>query len=163
MNETTNHQAINQTLLKTAGVLLVITAILAGLYMYKNNSKIQTEDIKTEEFAVTKTELVDTQIPSGFPVDLPIEARSKVVQNYEAKTTDGRLQSTRVMTTLKSTNEALKVYTDFFANLGWVEALGRKDTDVTVLMLKGDNSLLISVNENATQEKSISLTLTELQ
>lgn len=162
MKDIINQKPFNDKLLKIAGILIVIAVVVGGFYMYySNNSSEQLT--KAPEFAVQKNDLVDEKIPSGFPLNLPVERNSTVLQNYEATTNDGRVQSTRIVTTTKTVAEAIEVYSDFFATLGWVEMPANGASATTVLMLKGDDTLLISAKENSPTERSISLTLTAIQ
>lgn len=161
MNETITQKSFNKKLLIFAGVLLVAASALAALSMYKDNLK-DVDQTKEQEFSVSKTDLVSTIIPSGFPENLPEEDGSKVLQNYEAKTTDGRVQSTRVITTEETSEDIIKIYTDFFTKLGWVIVPSNNDDSAT-LMVKGNDTLLISTSEDASNVRSVSLALTAMQ
>ena len=54
-----------------------------------------------------------------MPQNLPSIAGSKTLQNYESKTNDGRLQSTREMSIPEEADKVLKVYMDFFESIGF--------------------------------------------
>jgi hypothetical protein len=149
---------MNKTLLKIALVVALAAIVAAGFYYYNANTEPQTEG--EQEFMVEKTELSESELPSGFPENLPEENGVEVLENYEAVTEDGRTQSTRVMTTERTSAQAAKVYSDFFAKLGWNEISNEDNGDVVILMKNGDNTLLIEAREGADQS-TVSLTLTE--
>lgn len=148
--------------LYTAVGILAVIAILLGIAYYFKFSKHRTQPFKVS----TKT-LDSSMVPSGFPENMPIEAGSSVLQNYESYTTDGRKQSTRVASTSKNLDEAVKTYSDFFVHLGWtlipIPDSGVGVNSVSALLKNDDNTLLISARtDEATKKNSISLTLTEL-
>jgi hypothetical protein len=152
--------SMNKNLVKIAVILAVATVAVYGLYLLRINKPVQQQ--RVEAFSVEKTDLQSDQLPQGFPENLPEEAGAKITQNYDATTNDGRVQSTRVMTTNKSLAVAVETYSDFFAGLGWKAITGNSDGSTTILMLKGDDSLLI-VGSESNNERSVTLTLTEVE
>ncbi|HEX3099865.1 MAG TPA: hypothetical protein VHQ41_02740 [Patescibacteria group bacterium] len=149
---------MNKKLLIAVGVLVIAAAALAAIYFFhikKNQPKPFAVETKTLDAAV---------LPSGFPKNMPIEAGSTVLQNYEATTTDGRKQSTRVATTNKTLTAALKDYSDYFVHLGWtlIPNTDAATNTTSALLRYQDRILVISGSTNdATKQNSVSLTLTE--
>lgn len=105
-------QVLRVTIPVFAVLILLIGAFFIFRYQRHNSQPV-------EQFSVNKTELSSTQTPSAIPTNLPVEAGSKVLQNYEAKTTDGRIQSTKKLTSKKDPKTALEFYSDFFKKQGW--------------------------------------------
>lgn len=148
---------MNKKVVITLGVIVAVI-LLAAFYFFvlknRNNSK----------FSIEKQELGMAEIPVGFPRNLPIEAGSQILQNYEASTTDGRIQSTRVVTTKKPLDQAVKVYEDFFVKDGWKKIPDTSATTgvMTAIFRKGDNLLLIKAKTTPELNQStIELSLTE--
>lgn len=136
-------------------IIVVLAVVAAGFYTSMN---------RTKPLKVETTDLAPTTMPNGFAADLPSETGSMVKENYEATTNDGRHQSTRVFTTFKALDEAVKVYSQYFTTQGWVEIETQNVNSnlVNILMKKENDTLLISGRNNETlQEKTVSLTLTE--
>lgn len=154
---------MNKKLLTVVGILVVAAVLLAAFYfMKREKSKIASKPLEVS----TKT-LDSTAVPSGFPENLPVEAGSSVLQNYESTSNDGRKQSTRVATTTKSLDQAVKLYSDYFVKLGWSLIPSSQDSQipnvVTALLKNKDNTLIITGRTDATsKQSSVSLTLTEI-
>jgi hypothetical protein len=155
---------MNRKLLLIAGILAVALILLAAFYFFYKKSRFGSNVPEVQTFAVTKQDLPDSQIPSGFPADLPLEADTQVTQNYEATTTDGRKQSKRIFSTTKTLAQAMQIYTNFFTRLDWVEipTPNSEPGSLVSLLRKGDDVLNISVKtDSKTNLKTVELTLTE--
>lgn len=148
-------------------VIILVIAVAVGLYLAKNNQSISESDLEAEQKkapAIQTTEVVKSEIPEGFPENLPVELNSRVLQNYETTTNDGRVQSTRTVTTGRTLAQATSVYVNFFSGLGWTEVPGQTSDQntITTLMMDGTDSLLIIASDNnSDKQKTISLTLTK--
>lgn len=154
---------MNKRLLAIAIIVGLGALVVAGFYLLNKPNFTQIIENPQKSFAVEKKDLALNEVPGGFPKDLPVEAGSKVSQNYQASTTDGRIQSTRVVTTSDSLVAGVKIYSDFFVNLGWTEI----DTEspvagrVNALFRRKDDTLLVVAYSDATKQNKIELTLTE--
>lgn len=95
-----------------AGTVLIVTAFAVLNYLETKSNEPLPLEVKTAE-------IDKLSVPSGLPQNLPIEAGSKILQNSETRTNDGRFQSTREVTSKKSPQELLKTYTDFFTKEGY--------------------------------------------
>lgn len=130
-------------------VVIVILAIIAGIIYF------QIKDNTAEEFKPAVTELDDTVVPRGFPPAFPIEPGSEILQNYQAKAEDGRIQYTREVTTNKSPDEAIEFFKDHFKKWGWEESganLLKKDNDTVSInatsgQAAGKTTVLITLIE----------------
>lgn len=159
---------MNRKLLTLALLIMVVSTAAAGLYLFSkskagNNAERQQTVINTQ-VGIETTQVSSTEIPAGFPDNLPTEARAEVLQNYKTTTTDGRVQSTRVTTTARTLAQAVSTYENFFSNLGWDAVPSQTDDEhtVTQLMKNGDDTLLIVATDlNPENKKTISLTLTQ--
>lgn len=125
----------------------------------KNDKLDNVAKQETPQFAVNTNPVVQTELPKGFPKDLPTEKDAKVLKNSESTTTDGRVQSSRTVTTSRTLEQATKVYVDFFTKQGWKVVSSQGNL---TMMLKGDDSLLIEAKAGA-DENTISLNLTQAQ
>jgi hypothetical protein len=139
-----------------AGVILIIAG---GLFLYSSN-KNQSKVIPIE---ITTDQLAKADIPTGLPQNLPTEAGSKVLQNYESRTNDGRLQSTRQITSKKSAQTALSVYVQFFKDLGWSGGFSESSSTANgqqiALMQKDQDSLMIVATPKEGSTSEIEFTL----
>lgn len=145
--------------------VIVIAFIVVGtVFLNAKYRNKQTPASTVQPFTVEKKDLAPNQLPQGFPKDLPVEAGSSVIQNYEATTTDGRKQSTRISTTNKTLIQAVKVYQDFFLSLSWTKiSTTNPDVDtVNALFRRKDDVLLITGRTDvSSKDKTVELTLIE--
>jgi hypothetical protein len=147
-------------------VVLIVLIALAGFFLFMKKDKTgpdTTPDGTEQEFSFEKRELGLAETLSGFPSDLPMQTGNQVLQNYEAESNDGRLQSTKKFTTSLSVTQALQTYTNFFISKDWL-----RNTDGAlaspVLMRRGSNVLMISVSQDSTDSDTIvEITLTQNQ
>lgn len=124
------------------GAVLVVLIII--LLILQNRFKKEVEE---PPFGVRKTDINVASVPEGFPVNLPSELGSKVLQNFETKSTDGRVQSTREVTSKKDPVSIVRTYLDFFKSIGYDILLdtttnSKSDTQ-TVLVRKGKANISI--------------------
>ena len=140
------------------GAALIVAGFLFLTYLDNQTPKI-------EPFKVTTTELGKATVPTGLPQDLPSEAGSKVLQNYEARTNDGRLQSTRQISIKKAAPAALKVYLDFLTTKDWkggIDSAASSDGGQQVaLMQNSTGTLMIIATPNGDNQSIVELTLTQ--
>jgi hypothetical protein len=150
---------MNKNLLRILVVVGLGALIAAGFYFYNLKKHPRQQQ---QQFSVDKKVLAASQLPKGFPSNLPVEAGSTILQNYEATANDGRLQSTRVMTTKKTLAQAVKIYSDFYSKLGWdiVPTTNPDDNTVEALLRKGNDTALIVAKNNGDQ-KTVEITLTQ--
>jgi hypothetical protein len=140
------------------GAALIVAGFLILTYLDKNASK-------TVPLEVTTTELGKATVPKGLPHDLPVEAGSKILQNYEARSNDGRLQSTRQISVSQAAPEALQIYLKFLETKGWqggVDAAASIEGGQQAAIMKNPSGMLMIVATPAGDNKSIvELTLTQ--
>ena len=143
-------------------IILIVAATIVYLATNRNNSNLSLD--KNDVFSVTKQDLKSTEMPSVMPSDLPIAPGSEVLQNYEATASDGRKQSTRVITTNQNLAVAMGVYKDFFTSKDWVSKSSTNATPgvQTIALEKGRQNVLIVARANTdTNQNTIEITLTE--
>lgn len=136
-------------------IIGVLAVIAAGFYVYLN---------RPQHLKVEKKELDAAYIPAGFPSTLPSEMGSTVLENFEASTPDGRKQYTRTVTTNKDIQERIRDFRVYFVNLGWREIENTQPNENTYssLLKKDDNTLLISGYDSKANNKSVTISLTEV-
>lgn len=127
--------------------VLVLILIVIGVmyYLQKKNGN------DASDFEVTQEEIPKNQNPQGFESDFPVEAGATVLQNFEAKTEDGRVQSTKVLSTKNSLTEAVQIYSSYFASKGWAEipSDSSNEENISVVLRKNDDLLLIKGKTNS--------------
>ncbi len=141
--------------IKVIIIISILAVIAAGFYIYTN---------QPQTLVVEKKDLQSSQLPSGFPSTFPVEMGSRVLENFEASTQDGRKQYTRTVTTNKSAEERVKDFRLYFLDLGWIEIETSKPdaNTISTLLRKGDDTVLItSYEDSKKKQKTVSVTLTE--
>lgn len=153
---------MNKKLLVIAIILTCATVVAAG-FLFMSEKNRNTQDDTEKPFAVEKVTL-DSQIPKGFPSDLAVEQGSSTVESYEATTTDGRLQSTIILTTSKTLAQAVELYVDYFKAKGWIQPIDSTVTqnNITAVLRNKDNALQVVAKTDDAGTKTVELTLTEV-
>lgn len=141
-----------------AGTALIVVAFLLLNYLERSQGPDMDADVKT-------TELNKADTPSGLPADLPIEAGSKTIQNYESEDDDGRLQSTKKIEVNKGAKENLDFYIEFFEGIGYnggySEAASSANGQQVAQMQKENNTLLIVATPKGADKSIIEFTVTQ--
>ncbi len=145
--------------------LLVLAAmVVAGFYLY-NDQKPFGSDTEEVPFSIERTELPGTQFPKAIPTDLPVEGGSRVLENSETIASDGRVQSTVVLTTEKTVANSLNEYLRFFESKNWLnieELQTQSATSAMAVMQYQDNRLSIEVKAGSNNSpNTIKITLLE--
>lgn len=142
------------------GLLIIIGVVL---YVYFTDRKHTEPELKPLE--VSTKELGNTQTPAGFPKNLPSEIGSKTLQNYESSTNDGRLQSTKKVTSSKAPLEALNLYVNFFKNEGYAggyqEMASTSGGQQVAQMQKDQDLLMIVATPTESDGSEIEMTLVQ--
>ncbi len=150
---------------KKVWILIAVLLLIIGgaLYLYLMNPKDSEPAPQLKPLEVTTKELGNTQIPAGFPKNLPSETGSKTIQNYESRTNDNRLQSTKKITSQKPPREALDFYVDFFKGEayigGYQETASVKDGQQVAQMQRGEDLLMIVASPSGAGASVVELTL----
>jgi hypothetical protein len=155
---------MNKKLLVVAIIVALGAVVAAGFYyLHKPTSTTNTSNT-TKPFAVEKKDLPLTELPKGFPKELPAEKGATILSNYQAVTTDGRVQSTRVLTTKQTLEQVRNVYREFFKANGWAE-VSVQTTDANTytasLRKKDDVVMIVARNNTATKERTVEISLTQ--
>lgn len=139
-------------------ILLAIGSVLALLLIYllvsgglgrQQSSVNQKGSANQPKFSVAKKEVAKEQAPSGFPADIPIEAGAKIVQNYQADTTDGRHQATRVFESAKTVKQNYQLYLDWLTKNGWeVKTKSAADIVASIYAVKSGSQLTATISKN---------------
>lgn len=147
-------------------IITVLAVIAAGFYIFGQDfgSEKNVNINNNKQLKNDKKTLDATIVPSGFPKDLPVEVGSKVLQNYEVTTNDGRILSFREVTTSKDLAITKELFRNFFISKDWTDVSVKNSTNTTsnILMRKGDSVLTISTKTDpTTKENSVAISLTE--
>jgi hypothetical protein len=147
------------------GAIVVLLVVFGALYLAKSKKVIVSEKAKStpKQAKVTKTEVAVDKVPTKFPADIPIEARAKITQNYNAESPDGQFQATRVFVSTKTLAENLSIYQSYLKTKGWdLKSTVDQDNYKMLYATKNNTQLQINLNENPTSKtKTVSITYTE--
>ena len=135
---------------KLLGIILIVLLIAVGffaLFRYLKDKGLTTKNNSAEGFKVETKTLGKADKLTGFPSNLPILPGSKIIENIEYRTNDGRLQSTKKFSAPFSTQSALNKYVDFFEGLGWVK--GDKNNSKSPILLSKKQDMLMKKGTNA--------------
>lgn len=150
--------------MSTLAVLLL--AVLAGLAAYayfKNGSLFPGGGIFAGKEIETKA-IAASDAPGSLPENLPIEAGSRILQNYEATSKGQNLvQGTVKFTTSQTLSAAVKTYTDFFSKAAWTVVSTKQEQGYeTALMRRNDSTVLIvAARDSNLNQNVVEITLTE--
>lgn len=152
---------VNKKLLTIIGGMVLI--ILGGLFL---NYLQKKQANKPKPLEIQTSQIDKAVIPAGLPQNLPSIAGSKTLQNYESKTNDGRLQSTREMSIPEEADKVLKVYMDFFESIGFKGSVVKpqetsENSQKLAQMKKGSDVLMLVVTPQNKLQSTIELTLTQ--
>ena len=162
------HPSRNKFLWLIGFLVLLFIIVLAVKY-----SKIKLRDSSDKQDVIDQSAIVgqvskktipDNQMPEYFPNDIPQESGSKITENFNTTTRDGRKQATRSFETKKSLADNKKIYEDYFTKSGW-EIVSRVDQDSAKALTasKGKWQLQVAITENTlTKVKYVDLNLVEL-
>lgn len=154
----TNYSRILLALLLVLGLALLayyFLFVFGGRQGGSNKAKV----------VFTKNDVNLGQDPDGFPAGIPIEAGVKVLQNYNATTSDGRTQATKVLETKRTSTENSKIYTEYAKSAGWkVLSQDIKPDSMVLYATKDDNRLQIFMTkDNTSNVNTLSISVTSLQ
>jgi len=111
---------------------------------------------------IVKRDIDPAKLPDQFPADLPFEAGAQVTQNYTATTPAGKFQSTRVLTTAKTLDQNLKLWTDYFNNHGYkLENTLNQPSIKAVAAAKGSIQVSATFSQSQDGKRTIDVTITQ--
>ncbi len=147
------------------GILAVVAIIIVAFLLPKQPRQgSQSKNNQTPIFKPTITAVANDKLPSKFPADIPIEASAKITENYNASTTSGGFQATRVFESTKSPADNLKIFQAYFRTNGYtVQDPIVVQNYTSVLGTKGKTQIKVSMTENAsTKTTTVNISLVEL-
>lgn len=143
-------------------VLVIIVLLLSGFIAFNHWQKKTAQNKVTEKinsYSPKKDDIPVNKFPDQFPKDVPIEQAATVTQNYNATSSDGVFQATRVFETNKSLAENLKTYQVYFASNGYkVLATVDQENYKMILGSKDGEQIQVSMNQNTiTKVKTVDI------
>lgn len=159
--ETTKEMNKKQsTKLKIVAIVVVLVALV--LFISVKFSGIQKNSTKQENFTVTRTEVDKSKLPEKFPIDIPIEAKAKVTDNYNALATNGMSQATRRFETAKTLDANFKLYSDFFSKNGWqtTNTINQPKLKIVFVAKGGTNAQVTMAENSVTKKKTVDISVT---
>jgi len=130
-------------------VVLVIVVIIAALwYFFWRTPSGQVNEI---------TEIAASDLPQGFPKDIPLQDKAEVIANYNAVTPDQKLQASRVFASAQSVDKNFAFYKTYLLDKknGWT-FLAELNADPEHKALFAKNSKgVVNINISKASEGSI--------
>jgi hypothetical protein len=148
-------------------LVLLLLAIIGGAFYLKMDKGTGPDPMKGDASEkpkeVTKTEVPVDKAPEKFPSDMPIEAGSAILQNYNATAPDGRFQATRVFETKESLATNLTIYRNYLTKSGYeIKSTIDQPNYKMVYGTKGNASIQVSIDQNTVSNiKTVSISYTE--
>ncbi|TSA45498.1 hypothetical protein D4R52_02335 [bacterium] len=147
-------QGINETKImkkSTIVIIILVAAVLVLAFVFSNGTLFNKKAGETGKKGpeVKRTDLAKDAVPAGFPAEIPIEQGAKIVTNFQATNTEGKLQGTRVFESQKTVAQNYKIYTDFAANYAW-KVMGKSESEnlSSLLLAKDTAQLTINISKN---------------
>jgi len=145
---------MNKKTLLTVIVVVLVAAAVYFLFIKGDGGligqKISQNARPKPSFEVTKTDVSPSEKPSGFPASVSIEKGATITQNYEADTTDGRHQSTRVFESSKTVAQNYKIYMDSLSQNGWtIKNKLQTDNLASIFASKQGFDLSVTISKNS--------------
>lgn len=153
-------------------VIIVVLALVAWAWYSHNPVKKAAAPATTQQQTtasttgpvVQTTQVPDSQLPTGFPSDIPLEAGAQITQNYTAQASTGLSQATRVWVTAKTLDQEFQVYQTFFgdAKNGWTIQNTVNQTNLKAISAgKGKVQVMVNINQNTvTGQKTVNISAT---
>lgn len=134
---------------KTIMIMVVAALVLIlGYAGYAWWQSKQAGDLANGDPVITTKAVPQDQLPSQFPVGIPIEQGAKTLVSLDQTSTDGRFQGTRKFVTAKTIAQNATIYKDFFTQDGWkIQSSTDQATLKHYSARKGDLLLQIVLNE----------------
>ncbi len=135
--------------------ILVVVAAAAWFLLVKIDKKNSSKNVKTAPIVkTTKTDVDFSRAPEKFPAEIPIEKDANITQNYNATTTNGIFQATRVFESSKASADNFSIYKDFMTKNGWqITSTIDKPNLKSLVGTKGAETLLVNITENTVNHK----------
>lgn len=142
--------------------LFVIVAVVAvGLYLF---TVWRDQHLADQEYQpkLTRTVVMQSELPPRFPTGIPLERDAKILQNTYTTSDVGGFQSVRVFITQKSLAENLQLYKKYFENDDWkVESSVDQPNLKSMSVSKGDLLVQVVLNE-VPERKTVEITVQQL-
>lgn len=141
---------------------VVITMVIYPFYKNRKGS----QDAQTAEKTELKKEIVDkSKLPSKLPTNVPVEANSEVLENYNLQNLDGQSQATRSFESNKTLEQNLAIYKDYMTKNNW-SGIAVLDQDALKVISgsKGNQKLQVSISKSPKPPtvSIVSISITEL-
>lgn len=149
--------------IKMLVIVLIVLAVAAlgfkawwGNRSWTKNGSESANQGQNSQAPAPKIEKVDaTQLPSGFPADMPLEKDAKIDQNFNA-TAEGKTQATRKFVSQKTLKENFDIYKDWLTKNGWTIIATLDVEEVkSIGAQKGADSVNISITKDPVSKKAV--------
>lgn len=153
-------------------IILVVVAIGVFVAFNKffvrdnsgNQAVTQNEKQNNTTGYISKTDVPVNQLPENFPVDIPLEKGTKVVQNYNSVHNDGTVEATREFRTSSSWDEVKKTYSDYMEQAGYsIDSIIEGDSLKALQGNNGSSYMFVSyLMKTQPQENFITISYSEI-
>jgi len=135
-------------------LIIIVVAVVLGI-LFAKLKPADNELSSVEPYDPVVTELDFTETPTGFPVDIPIEAGAAVVLNNVEEHPTGT-KATKVFITSKTPATNFSFYQDWLTANGWTLVSEISEGQVRVLNVeKGDQALSVTISTHASTGQKI--------
>lgn len=138
-------------ILTTLMVAVVLCAtIKVGREYISESTETLTQDMDTTGKSSLEPERIDfgTDLPTGFPGDLPIEEGATLTQSYSLDYPEQR-QLSIVFSSVETVEKNYDFYRDILARRGWNVVVTHEDKNASLLQgAKEESNIIISIDES---------------
>jgi len=142
-----------------------ITAILIGLVVAIVGKQYVGNTASTYQapYSDQKQDVSGSQLPTGMPSSIPVEAGAKILENSNSTTSNNALQATRVFESKKTLAENYAIYEKFLTDNNWNVVTRLSEGNNRVLAGRsGQSTLQISMDQDP-QTKVVKVSLYYVQ
>lgn len=143
-------------------VLAVFSVIAIVVFGALQLSKLKVSvDPSTNSGLLEKKIEFGTDLPTGFPQGIPLDAGVTLSQSYSLDYPDQE-QLTAVFSSQKTTQKNFDIYKDFFRNNGWgIMNVYESESVMSIYALKGRYEINVTISTVPTERSEVSISVLE--
>jgi len=139
------------------GLIAMMAIAIALVFWVSSQTKKDIEKlaipqkINYQKLPIKKNHIVFDKLPESFPSDIPIEKKTKVLENYSATTTGNGFQTTRRFVSKKTIQENFNLYEKYLKSNNWAIVSTIDEEKVkAITATKSDNQqMYITISQNS--------------
>lgn len=143
----------------TVVVVVLIVLALCLVFIKKPSAPQKASSPSTVVGSVSPS-----QLPAGFPSNIPIEVGSIVVNNFNAATQNGQFQATHSFKSFKMASENISLYAAFLADPtnGWTVISSSTDASGGKIMVAKNSGGLLTIQVSQLPPQPVPASLVEI-